>query len=245
MKIIYFDEVKYEANRQKYYWIGGVAIDAQNIPIIETKIDDLAEEYFGHRMLTRATEFHASDIHSGKHNFKHERNYSKRRNLLKALAEIISNEMIGRICVRIEPDAMYKHITEIPSMAFMYFVEQVESYLNSSNEIGILIGDRESNEVTSTFAEALSRYRNEGTSYEYGKKLHRLVDTVHFTESHLCRLLQLADAFIWLYQFSATQVPNKYSKDLHEYLRLNSKINNMERIKIFPTRYSKVQKFSF
>ena len=245
MKIIYFDEVKYEANRQKYYWIGGIAIDAEKIPLIETKIDDLAEEYFGSRMLTRKTEFHASDIHIGKHNFKQEKDYSKRRELLKSLADIISNEMVGRICVRIEPDAMYKHITEIPSLAFMYFVEQVESYLSSQNTIGILIGDRESSEVTSTFAEELSKYRNEGTYYEKGKKLHRLVDTVHFTESHLCRLLQLADAFIWLYQFCATKTPNKYSKELHDYLRLNSKINNLERIKIFPTNFSKLQKVNF
>jgi hypothetical protein len=242
MKIIYFDEVKFEANRQPYYWLGGIAIDAENIPNIETQLDNLALEYFGDRNLSRATEFHASDIYNRKHNFKLEKNHAKRRELLMKLAEIASSPEIGRICVRIEPGKMYKSNSEIPNLAFMYFVEQVEGYLTSNDDIGILIGDRESNAVTTVFAEALSRYRNEGTDYEYGKKLHKLVDTVHFTESHLCRLLQLADSFIWLYQFFTKYKPTKYSADLYTHIQNNTKINHLDRLKIFPTNLSRLQR---
>ena len=244
MKIIYFDEVKYDPPTQPYFWIGAIAIDANDIQEIEKKLDSLAFKTFASLQLTRQTEFHASDIFHRKNHFKHEKDHAKRRLLLQDLSDMCSSEKISRIYVRIEPGRMHKHPSEIPSMAFMLFAEQVDSYLKSVNDIGLLIGDRESDYVSKEFANALAQYRSKGTLYDYGTKVERLVDTVHFTESHLSRLLQLADAFIWLFQFSHQNKETKYSKQLHEYIA-TTKLKSISRCKVFPTNLSRIQVNSF
>lgn len=135
---------------------------------------------------------------------------------------------------------MVKHPNEIPSMAFMMLTEQVDSYLKSVDDIGILIGDRENDFVSKEFAEALSHYRAQGTYYDYGVKVERLVDTVHFTESHLSRMLQLADAFIWLYQFVYQYKEGKYTKHLYEHI-ISTKLRSLAKLKAFPSPLSRIQ----
>ena len=63
-----------------------------------------------------------------------------------------------------------------------------------------MIGDRENDKVSKKFAEILSKYRQEGTPYAFGTSLDNLVDTVHFTDSHHSRMLQLADFYVWALQ---------------------------------------------
>lgn len=240
VKIAYFDEVKYEKGKQSFYWLGGIVVDAKYVQKLERSVDDLAEEYFGNRLLTRGTEFHASDICHRKSNFKDEKDHGKRSGLLKRLMAILSDSEIARICVRLEPDRMYKSLNQIPSMAFMYFVEQVESYLAASKDIGILIGDRESAAVSKDFVTALSHYRTYGTSYQMGIELKHLIDTVHFTESHHSRMLQLADAFVWLYQFAKFSKETNYNTELKAVIN-KSELVNLARYKEFPTPYSWLQ----
>jgi hypothetical protein len=63
----------------------------------------------------------------------------------------------------------------------------------------MLIGDRENETVAGKFAEK-PFYRTDGTQYEFGQQLERLLDTVHFTHPHHSRMLQLADLHAWLWQ---------------------------------------------
>lgn len=240
MKIIYFDEVKFDPPKQPYYWLGAIAVDATQLQEIEKKVDALSQKYFETTKLARENEFHAADIYHRKNHFKHEKDHTKRRAILEELTTLCASDEISRICIRLEPGKMIKSTSEIPSMAFMMLTEQVDSYLKSSNDIGMLIGDRENDHVSKEFAEALSHYRAHGTYYDYGVKVERLVDTVHFTESHLSRMLQLADAFIWLYQFTYQYKESKYTKNLYEHI-ISTKLRNLERLKTFPSPLSRIQ----
>ena len=65
----------------------------------------------------------------------------------------------------------------------------------------MLIGDRESDHHAARFATTLSQYRANGTEFAFGHDIKNLVDSVHFTQSHLSRFLQLADVYTWLLQF--------------------------------------------
>ncbi|PUE35539.1 DUF3800 domain-containing protein [Limnohabitans sp. Hippo4] len=240
MQIIYFDEVKYDPPKQPYYWLGAIVVNAVNLQTVEKKVDELALKFFANRKLARENEFHAADIFHRKNHFKHEKNHNIRRAILEELANICSSDLLRRICVKIAPEKMLKHPSEIPSMAFMMLTEQVDSYLKSVDDIGMLIGDRENDYVSKEFAEALSHYRVHGTYYDYGVKVERLVDTVHFTESHLSRMLQLADAFIWLYQFAYQYKESKYTKNLYEHI-CNTQLRTLIRTKTFPTALSRIQ----
>ena len=70
MLIIYFDEVKYNGQNQKYEWLSGIAVHDEHIPHIESQVADVAERCFGSRVLSPETELHAAEIFHRKRNFK-------------------------------------------------------------------------------------------------------------------------------------------------------------------------------
>ena len=198
MQVVYFDEVKYEKNRSPFYWLGAIVADAEQIQDLERQVNDLAEEIFGTRTLTKETEFHAADILSGNKQFKGW-DASRRVSTLKRLVTIFGSARgLGKVYVKMDVGKMLSD--DVEGIAFMYLVERVDLYLRTQESPGMLIGDRENETVAGKFAEKLSHYRTDGTQYEFGQQLERLLDTVHFTHSHHSRMLQLADLHAWLRQ---------------------------------------------
>ena len=123
--------------------------------------------------------------------------------------------------------------------AFMFFVERVDLYLRTKKESGILIGDRESDAISGQFSEQLSRWRSEGTFYQYGVKLTHLIDTVHFTHSHHSRMLQLADLHVWLRQLCALGDQGKWHrKQIIDHVHTIPDCLNANRFKEWPTEDS-------
>lgn len=238
MRIAYFDEVKYQPGSQPFYWLGGLIVDAGLVKELEAEVDALAKECFDTSTLGRDTEFHAAEIFHRKRNFKEWSDVDKRIAVIQRLASIVGREEgIGRVYVRLEPAKMIAE-DNLDQKAFMFFVERVEGYLRIQQDIGILIGDRESDKVSTVFAEALSRYRENGTPYAYGKELERLIDTVHFTESHLSRMLQLADAYVWLLQLCQQNGETYPAKKLVQYVRDHTQVLSPHKYKVWPTDQS-------
>lgn len=238
MHIAYFDEVKYQQGKQPFYWLGGLIVDATLVKELESEVDALSKECFGTSQLGRDTEFHAAEIFHRKRNFKDWPDVSKRIRVLQRLASIVGRqEGVGRVYVRLEPAKMIAE-ENLDQKTFMYFVERVEGYLHQKQDLGILIGDRESDKVSTVFAEALSHFREHGTSYAYGKKLERLIDTVHFTESHLSRMLQLADAYVWLLQLCKQNSDVEPANSLVQYVREQTEVLSPHKYKIWPTENS-------
>ena len=211
MLITYFDEVKFQKGRQPYYWLGGIVAESQCILQLEEKLSELSEQVFGSRELLRETEFHAADIMNGHEHFKGW-DWDRRIDTLKRLTTIFCEaDGISCIYVRIDPSLMVG--TDIEGNAFMFFVERVDSYLRARDQVGLLIGDRESEAIAGHFAERLSKYRAGGTHYAFGTKLTHLVDTVHFTHSHHSRMLQLADLHTWLRQLCQLGAQEKWHRE--------------------------------
>lgn len=201
MLIAYFDEVKHQKGRAPFYWLCAVVASPELIWKLEKELNDLAEEVFGSRNLTRDTEFHAADILSGNQHFKGWE-LERRVDTLKRLITIFGTaEGLGKVYVKMDVRKMVS--SDIEGMAFMFLVERIDRYLRGQKAPGMLIGDRESESVSGLFAESLSRYRTGGTKYFFGTELTHLLDTVHFTHSHHSRMLQLADLHAWLRQLRA------------------------------------------
>jgi hypothetical protein len=238
--VVYFDEVKYEKDKQRYYWLGGIVASAEAIWDLENELAALSKDLFGTPNLTKDTEFHAADIFHRKRNFKGWADIAKRLEVIKRLLSILNAAPIGKIYVRIEPAKMVA--SDIERKAFMFFTERVELYLRDEKSPGILIGDRENDRVSGTFAETLSRYRSSGTPYAYGTQLTHLVDTVHFTDSHHSRMLQLADLYVWAMQFYVGGDNTTYPRsDLAGFIRESTNILSPHRCKIWPTEQSWIQ----
>jgi hypothetical protein len=80
----------------------------------------------------------------------------------------------------------------------MLILERFSEYLEKVDDIGLVFGDYEADEVTGAVVD-FSEFKSLGkTPMYYGRPLGRLLDTVYFTQSHHSRFLQVADLLIYM-----------------------------------------------
>lgn len=230
MKLIFFDEVKVEVNYPHYH-IGAVCVDEAHLAEVEEGISVLSEKTFGKRELCAETEFHAADIYHRKRNFKDWNDFGKRIHIIERFVEILSMKEVLLIDIQINRKLLSAS-QSADEIAFMFLCERANDLVKSNNSLGMLIGDRESDRMSEGYSTSLSSYRAHGTDFAFGKDIHNLVDSVHFTHSHLSRFLQLADVYAWLLQF---RLRNRDSKDQRHAAVLN--LFKKENINLFPAKY--------
>ncbi len=199
MKLIFFDEVKNDSE-YPHYNLGAVCIDESNLAQVEEKISVLSEETFGTRVLSQETEFHAADIYHRKKHFKSWDDFCSRIHIIERFMEVLSMEEVLLVDIQINCDQLSEG-QSADEISFMFLCERANDLVKSKQYLGMLIGDRESDRMSERFSTSLSKYRARGTNFTFGRDIHDLVDSVHFTHSHLSRFLQLADIYVWLNQF--------------------------------------------
>lgn len=199
--LAYVDEVK-PTKEYRYYLLGAVVADASLVWRLEHQLNALSEKTFGTRDLKKETEFHAAHIWNGKAHYKGW-DFSRRIELIIELVRIFGGvaKELDKILVTIDLEKIKRDNVDHERYALMYLIEKVNDYLTSKKAPGLLIGDRENEELAGKNAESLSRYRNNGTDLHFGKSITHLLDTAHFTHSHHSRMLQIADLHTWLRQF--------------------------------------------
>lgn len=70
MHLLYYDEVKHCPPEQPSFWLGGVCVSCEVVPLVEAELNAIAEEAFGTAELARSTELHGIELCRGKGNFK-------------------------------------------------------------------------------------------------------------------------------------------------------------------------------
>ena len=230
MHLVFFDESK-DDPAYPHYDIGGVCIGEEHLATVEQSVNAIAERAFGSSELTRGTELHASDIYHRKNNFKDCPDFRKRLALLSDFAEIMSLEIVRLIHIRINCDKLQGG-QSAAEIAFMFLCERANDLVKSNGSLGMLIGDRENDRVADRYARTLSGYRAKGTDFAFGRDIDNLVDSVHFSHSHLSRFLQLADVYTWFEQFRKR---NLRSEDARHQALL--KILKRGNIDLFPSKY--------
>ncbi len=230
MKLIFFDEAKNDPDYPHYH-LGGVCLDDSSLLEIEGLIGQLAIEAFGTSDLSEGTEFHAAEIYHRKKNFKSWDDFGKRVALLGKFVDILSRDDVSLIDIQINC-SLLRDGQKPEEVAFMFLCERANDWVRAQKSIGMLIGDRESDRHASRFATTLSGYKARGTDFAFGREIKNLVDSVHFTQSHLSRFLQLADVYVWITQFRAR---NRGSKDA----RHSAVFEMLKRdgVSLFPSKY--------
>src|SRR5574343_510593 len=230
MKLIFFDESKNDPDYHHYH-LGAICIDDSALLEIETQINVIAAEAFGTAELTDATEFHATEIFHRKKNFKDWNDFGARVDLLSKFIFLLSQESVQLIDIQINCSLLQEG-QQPEQIAFMFLCERANDLDRAQKNIGMLIGDRESDKHAARFATTLSNYKASGTNFAFGREIRNLVDSVHFTQSHLSRFLQLADVYTWLLQFRNRNrgSDNIRHKAVFDALR-------QERVNLFPSKY--------
>lgn len=199
--LAYVDEVK-PNNDYRYYLLGAVVADASLVWKLEQQLNQLSGKTFGTPDLKKDTEFHAAHIWSGKAHYKGW-DFGRRIELILDLIKIFGGvaKELDKILVTIDLEKIKRDSVDYERLALMYLIEKLNDHLTTKKAPGLLIGDRENEELAGKNAESLSRYRNNGTDLHFGKTITHLLDTAHFTHSHHSRMLQIADLHTWLRQF--------------------------------------------
>lgn len=230
MKLIFFDESKNDPDYPHYH-LGAVCIDDSALLEIESQINAIAAEAFGTAELSEATEFHAAEIFHRKKNFKDWNDFGARVNLLSKFIFLLSQESVQRIDIQINC-SLLREEQQPEEVAFMFLCERANDLVRAQKNIGMLIGDRESDKHAARFATTLSNYKASGTNFAFGREIRNLVDSVHFTQSHLSRFLQLADVYTWLLQFMNR---NRGSENIRHKAVFDAL--RQEGVNLFPSKY--------
>lgn len=93
-----------------------------------------------------------------------------------------------------------KYMYPMPAyrLGLMLILERFCEVLDTVDDLGLVFGDYEADEVTSAVVD-FSEYKSQGkTPMYFGRPLGRLLDTVYFTQSHHSRFLQVADLLIYM-----------------------------------------------
>lgn len=199
MHLCYFDENKHSPENP-YFIIGGLMIPDGKALEFEKTLSQIAFNFFGSRTLTVNNELHGKDIFHGKGNAKG-RSLEDRVKLFEAVSTFVVNNQIPvrMICIDV-PRHMKKYLYPTPPyrLGLMLILERFCEHLDKINDLGLVFGDHEEDEVSRGVVD-FSEYKSDGkTPMYFGRPLGRLLDTVYFTQSHHSRFLQVADLLVYM-----------------------------------------------
>ena len=199
MHLCYFDENKHEPNKP-HFFIGGLMIPDTKALEFESTLSQIAFNFFGSRTLNVLNELHGKELFHGKGNAKG-RKLVERVQVFQDVASFVSNNQIPVriICINVEQH-LKKYTYPMPAyrLGLMLILERYCEYLDKVDDLGLVFGDYESDEVTGAVVD-FSEFKSQGkTPMYFGRPLGRLLDTVYFTQSHHSRFLQVADLLVYM-----------------------------------------------
>lgn len=199
MHLIYFDENKYSTSNP-FFLIGGILLEDKKITELENTVMQIQYNFFGTNVLNKDTEMHGVELFQGMRVFKGKK-LESRINLFNDIATCLINHKVPIRMVCIDVSAHRKKYTYPQpeyNLGLMLILERFCDYLEVVDDIGVVFGDYEKDEVTRSILD-FSQFKFDGkTSMYLGRPLGRLKDTIHFTHSHHSRFLQIADMIIYM-----------------------------------------------
>lgn len=191
MYLAYFDENKY-SQENPYFFIGGFLVHESIALALESALIEIQSSFFNSSTLAKHTEFHGKEMFHGKGHFKG-RKLNERLKLFGDLVDLIvgMSVPIRMVCIDVN---LYRVRCAQGESEYKFglglILESFCHYLNMIDDVGIVFGDYEKDEVASAVVDfsELKRANNIG----------RLVDTVYFSHSHHSRFLQVADVMVYM-----------------------------------------------
>lgn len=199
MHLCYFDENKHGPDNP-HFFIGGLLIPDKKALDFENTLSQIAFNFFGARSLIQANELHGKELFHGKGNAKG-RKLEERVQVFRDVATFVTNNQIPvrMVCINVDRHKKkYQYPMPAYRLGLMLILERFSEYLDKADDLGLVFGDYEADEVTGAVVD-FSEYKTQGkTPMYFGRPLGRLLDTVYFTQSHHSRFLQVADLLVYM-----------------------------------------------
>ncbi|MDJ1007969.1 MAG: DUF3800 domain-containing protein [Paracoccaceae bacterium] len=190
-RFVYFDEVKPNPKSFPDYLIAGFSVDQVGLCRLAEQFREIVSRRFAELGVPEGTEVHAQHIYHAKGDFKG-KNIEARLGLLADILSLLAPEEIRLIQVRIIVDRLYNHESALEH-AFMHFCERSHNTLGGA-KVGMMIGDLD-RATRNSLWKSFSDYRKKGTPWAFGRELPKFIDSVHFVDSRVCEMVQVADVF--------------------------------------------------
>lgn len=199
MYLIYFDETKFE-KLNPYFFIGGIILKDTQIAEFESTLMQIQYNFFLTNVLSVDTELHGLHIFQGKGAYK-KRKLPERLKLFADIANLLIDYQvpIRLVCIDVlAHQKKYKHPQPEYNLGLMLILERFCDFLESADDIGVVFGDYEKDEITKSILD-FSQFKSTGkTPMTFGRPLARIKDTIYFTHSHHSRFLQVADMVLYM-----------------------------------------------
>ncbi|MDE0092823.1 MAG: DUF3800 domain-containing protein [Oligoflexia bacterium] len=207
MRLIYFDETKFSENNP-FFFIGGVLLPEEHITALENTLMQIQYNFFLTNKLDNTTELHGQYIFNGIGTYR-KRKLEDRIKLFQDVGDfLIQNKIpIRLVCVDVKKHKkQYDRPEPEYHLGLMLILERFCHYLDKVDDIGIVFGDYEKDEISKSILD-FSQFKQSGkTPMYHGRPLGRLKDTIYFTHSHHSRFLQVADMVVYM----ANRYENSY-----------------------------------
>ena len=213
MYMCYFDENKHSRENPNFF-IGGLMVSDRNARALEAVLSQIAFNFFGTTSLSLQSELHGKDLFHRKGAAKG-RKLAERAQVFRDVSRFVREHEIPvrMVCIDVEKHrSHYAYPMPEYRLGLMLILERFAEFLDEVDDLGLVFGDFEADEVTRAVVD-FSEYKVRGkTPMHYGRPLGRLLDTVYFTHSHHSRFLQVADLLVYMagrYEDTA-EVPDKW-----------------------------------
>lgn len=204
MLICYIDESGNTGNnlkdhKQPNLVLTALLVPPENIQSIENDIRELSHRYFLAESRNTDFELHGDDIYNARGRYFKKLSLEQRISLLDEIVNISLKHdsiKIGYVCIE---KAKYFAKVHIQQTAFSLLVEKLEERLQGHlNSYCLLVAD-EQEEIEQNLIDDLNHFKQFGTQFGYNSvKVNRIIDSVHFVQSHNNYLMQLTDVLCYL-----------------------------------------------
>jgi hypothetical protein len=192
LRLFYVDESRDRGTTGHHYFVGLLA-EAEAVARAEAELEVIAEQAWDDEMARWGAELHAAEIFNGSKAWEHG-SIQQRIDLLEATLTVIGNagiEVIARGANMKRFAERYPGV-EPYRWEFSNLLERLNERLRRVGDYGLVISDQQT-EHREAIQHDVARSKQYGTGGYRSQKLERILDTAHFVDSKLSRMIQLAD----------------------------------------------------
>lgn len=193
MTLLYYVDASHD---EQHFLYMGLLVDGTDARAISDSLDQLVREVSWDLGCPHTAELHAHPMAHQKGEWAHA-SLEGIADLWRRCFELLDErvEIIGRGTVMASFAKRYDGRPEV--LEFKNLLERVNERLCARSEMGFVVAD-EDNQHRELIQHDVHHYRHHSTAGYRGQKFTQFVDTAHFVDSRLSRLIQLADLVAYM-----------------------------------------------
>ena len=204
LRLFYVDESRDRGQTGHHYFVGLLA-DGDAVSRAEAALEKIAEQAWDDGLARWGTELHAAEIFNGTKAWQRG-SIQQRVDLLDATLSVIGDVGIEVIARGANMQRFAKNYpgADPYRWEFSNLLERLNERLRTLGDYGLVISDQQT-EHREGIQRDVANSKQYGTGGYRSQKLERILDTAHFVDSKLSRMIQLADMAAFILRRRATR----------------------------------------